>query len=161
MKQLEYANLKNKLVTIHCVYEWEKLLKLLENTQLNNLKNKIILHSFQGTKKIIEKYKRLDVWFSLSSRCYIDKNFEMIKEIPLDRLLLESDSPSMFNKSIFQNEEEYSFYFYEENENGKNYKNHPLSILPLAKKISELREIGYEDFVNQIIKNYRLVIEQL
>ena len=39
----------------------------------------------------------------------------MIKAIPINRLLLESDSPSMFNKEIYNSEEEYDYYFPEEN----------------------------------------------
>ena len=48
-KQLSYANDNNLLVHIHCVYEWDKLYKIMSNMNLDNLiKNKkILLHSFQ------------------------------------------------------------------------------------------------------------------
>ena len=89
-----------------------KPFKAFETMNLDNLKNnKIILHSFQGSKKIMEKFNKYNVYFSISPGCFNEKNFEMLKAIPLDRLLLESDSPSMFNKEIYDKEEDYKFYF--------------------------------------------------
>ena len=162
VKQLRFANEKNKLVTVHCVYEWEKLFKIFEKSKVNNLvKDKIILHSFQGNRKIMEKFKKINVWFSLSSGCYNEKNFEMITEIPLDRLLLESDSPSMFNKSIFENEEEYSFYFNEGEGEASHKQNHPMSILNLAKKISELKKVDIKFLMDVLKQNYKKVIENI
>ena len=68
-KQIELANELNKLVHIHCVYEWDKLYKILNNMKIENLikNNKIILHSFQGKKKHIEKFNNLNCYFSISS----------------------------------------------------------------------------------------------
>lgn len=174
-KLLEFANLKNKLVTVHCVYEWEKLYKIFEKARIENLtKNKILLHSFQGNAKIMQKFRKFNPWFSLSSGCFIEKNYEMIKEIPLDRLLLESDSPSMFNKNIYSDENEYSYYFVEESNDGeiinninhinnpqKKYQNHPMSIIHLAKKIAELRKIDFEVLIENINENNKILIDNI
>ena len=81
-----------------------------------------------------------------------------MRSIPLENMILESDAPSMFNKDIYENEEEYSFYF----RNEKNeYKNHPISILTLAKKIADLRKISDCDFFSQLMKNYQKLIKNL
>ena len=161
MRQFEFANKFNKLVTIHCVYEWEKLYKAIDNfkNKENLIKeSKIILHSFQGNSKIAEKFLKLNVWFSISAGCYNEKNFEMLKKIPLENILLESDSPSMFNEHVFENNKAYDFYFKEEN--GK-YKNHPCSILDLGEKISKLKEIPYCKFIDQIKINSSRIINML
>lgn len=157
VKQLEFANETNKLVTIHCVYEWEKLYKILEKSSISNLvNNKIILHSFQGTKKMVEKFNKFNPWFSISAGCYSHKNEEMIKAIPADRLILESDSPSMFNKHIYSSEKEYDYYFKDEN---SHFKNHPMSILSLSKKVSEVKEVDSNEFIKIISNNYKQIIE--
>jgi Tat protein secretion system quality control protein TatD with DNase activity len=109
------------------------------------------------------KFLKFNPWFSLSAGCFIEKNFEMIKEIPLDRLLLESDSPSMFNKNIYEKEEDYSFYFTEisdVNENIK-YQNHPMSILNLGRKIAELKNIDYEYLMDKVKINSSIVINKI
>jgi Tat protein secretion system quality control protein TatD with DNase activity len=85
--------------------------------------NKIILHSFQGKKKHIEKFNNLNCYFSISSGCYSKSNFDMLKMLPNNKILFESDSPSMFNKEIYSNENDYKHFY---NENKKN--NSPESI---------------------------------
>jgi Tat protein secretion system quality control protein TatD with DNase activity len=116
----------------------------------------------------MQKFQKFNPWFSLSSGCFIEKNYEMIKEIPLDRLLLESDSPSMFNKNIYSDENEYSYYFVEEskeqtNENTahKKYQNHPMSIIQLANKIAELRNIDVEILMGIIKSNNQILIDNI
>lgn len=161
MKQFDLAEKYNKLVTIHCVYEWEKLYKAIENNKnKENLvqESKIILHSFQGNCKIMEKFKNFNPWFSISPGCFIEKNFDMIRKIPIENLLLESDSPSMFNNLIYDDENKFSFYFKEEN--GK-FKNHPMSIIDLGSKIAELKEIPIKYFFEQIQKNSKRILKMI
>ena len=110
--------------------------------------NKIILHSFQGKKKHIEKFNNLNCYFSISSGCFSKSNFDMLKMLPNNKILFESDSPSMFNKEIYSNENDYKHFY---NENKKN--NSPESIKFLCKKIAELKEINENEFCNIIYNN--------
>jgi Tat protein secretion system quality control protein TatD with DNase activity len=73
--QLEFANKLKKVVTIHCVNEWEKLTRLLLSSEISNLDEKIVLHSFQGKKKDVLKLSNKNLWFSISSGCYCEKVF--------------------------------------------------------------------------------------
>ncbi len=159
IKQFDFAEKYDKIVTIHCVYEWEKLFKALDNhkNKENLIKDsKIILHSFQGNCKIMDKFRKFNTWFSISPGCFTEKNFDMIKKIPMENLILESDSPSMFNNLIYDNEIKYDFYFKEEN--GK-FKNHPISILDLGERIAELKEISFSNFIEQIKFNSKKIIK--
>lgn len=158
IKQFDLAEKYKKLVNIHCVYEWEKLFKAIENhMNKDNLvsKSKIVLHSFQGTSKIADKFLKFNTWFSISPGCYNDKNFEMLRKLPIENMLLESDSPSMFNEVIYDDKSRYDFYYKEEN--GK-FKNNPISIVDLSVKIAELKEISYEKFLNQMKFNSSKII---
>jgi Tat protein secretion system quality control protein TatD with DNase activity len=82
----------------------------------------------------------------------------MLNLIPLDKILLESDAPSMFNKDIYEKEEEFEFYYKDEK---NQYKNHPISIISLSKRLAELRKISYEEFSQQLHKNYIKLIQNL
>ena len=55
------------------MYEWDKLVKILLSSEIDNLDNKIILHSFQGNKKDLAKLCNKNFWFSISAGCYTEK----------------------------------------------------------------------------------------
>ena len=149
-KQLIYANENNLLVHIHCVYEWDKLYKIMSNMKLDNLikNNKILLHSFQGKVKHINKFNNLNCYYSISSGCFTTGNYEMLKNLPLDKILFESDSPSMFNKNVYDNEKQYQHFYSEEKKN-----NSPESIKYLCIKMAELRNMNYEELANNVYNN--------
>ena len=156
-KQLMYANENNLLVHIHCVYEWDKLYKIMSNMKLDNLiKNKkILLHSFQGKVKHINKFNNLNCYYSISSGCFSTGNYEMLKNLPLDKILFESDSPSMFNKSVYDNEKQYQHFYSEEKKN-----NSPESIKYLCIKMAELRNIKLEELANAVYNNSLEVLKE-
>jgi len=135
----------------------------MEKISISNLTvDKIILHSFQGSKKIMEKFLKLNVWFSISPGCFNEKNSEMIKEIPVDRLLIESDAPSMFNMDIYEKKEEFDFYFKETSLDGtEKFRNHSMCIFNLARKVALLKKIELETFMEILSRNYRKIINVL
>ena len=149
VRQMAYADQNNLFVHVHCVYEWDKLFKILNEGKFDNLiKNRrIILHSFQGKVKHVNKFSQLNCYFSISSGCFITKNYEMLKAVPLDKLLFESDAPSMFNKEVYDDESEYN-KFYSEN----NRVNSPESIVYLNRKYAKLLGID-EDKLREVVKN--------
>lgn len=156
--QLQYANDNNLLVHIHCVYEWDKLYKIMTTMKLNTLiKNKkIILHSFQGKLKHIEKFKKLNVYFSISSGCFTQSNYPMLEALPNEQILLESDAPSMFNKDIYDNEECYKNF-----PKGNKVKNSPESIVFLCDKYAELKKMSSEEFRLIILNNYKEIYKSI
>lgn len=146
---------------IHCVYEWDKLFKIMNELKLDNLiKNKkIILHSFQGKPKHIDKFITLNVWYSLSSGCYCEKNIEMIKKIPLDKLVYESDSPSMFNTMIYPDDYDYK-------EMGlkdclENQNNTPISIIFLNEKIAEIKCMKPNELSLIVLNNSNSILDKI
>ena len=156
-KQMTYANENNLLVHIHCVYEWDKLYKIMSNMKLDNLiKNKkLLLHSFQGKAKHINKFNNLNCYYSISSGCFTSGNYEMLKSLPLNKILFESDSPSMFNKLVYEDEKQYQHFHTEEKKN-----NSPESIKYLCIKMAELRNMKYEDLANAVYNNSLEVLKQ-
>ena len=156
-KQLAYANENNLLVHIHCVYEWDKLYKIMSNMKLDNLikNNKILLHSFQGKVKHINKFNNLNCYYSISSGCFTTGNYEILKNLPLNKILFESDSPSMFNKAVYDDEKQYQHFHTEEKKN-----NSPESIKYLCIKLAELRDIKYEELANAVYNNSLEILKE-
>jgi Tat protein secretion system quality control protein TatD with DNase activity len=156
-KQLILANSKHKFVSIHCVYEWDKLYKAMDALKLENYDNMILLHSFHADSKLVNKFKNFNCWFSISPGCFNEKNYAMLKQIPLENLVLESDAPSMFNPAIYDKTEDYNFYAIKDEKT----QNHPLSVLQLGKALAKLYEINLNDFMKIISKNSKKLISKL
>tara|TARA_S200000501_G_scaffold364992_1_gene397843 strand:+ start:710 stop:1468 length:759 start_codon:yes stop_codon:yes gene_type:complete len=109
---------------------------------LNKYKNddlKILMHCFTGSQKFAEKLLDLNAYFSASGIITfknsqdLQKTFEMI---PLDKLLIETDSP----------------FLAPEPNRGK--KNEPSFVKFTGKKLADLKNISFEDLVNSTTNNF-------
>lgn len=91
--QLEIASELNRIVHIHCVGAWDKILRLLKE-----YKSLVVFHSFSASKEIVTQLlKKDDIYYSFSPDLLDGKHIKMTdaaKAIPLDRLLVESDDQS-------------------------------------------------------------------
>ena len=81
---LEFAKKYHRPVHIHCIKAWNEMLLLLK--EYPDLK--ILFHHFSASKEIVNQLLKFDTYFSISN----SKNF---KHIPQERLLVETDSPSL------------------------------------------------------------------
>jgi len=78
---------------VHCVRAWDWTVKILEKV---DARTPFILHFFNGPKEIMEKLIRLGGYISFNARQKErtdDRVRELIKIVPPDRLLLETDFP--------------------------------------------------------------------
>lgn len=92
--QLEQAAERDLAVSIHCLRTWGRLLELLQSHPLP--RRGFLLHSFGGPREMIAPLARLGAFFSLpGSFAHEQKERQraVFREIPLDRLLVESDAP--------------------------------------------------------------------
>lgn len=80
---LKLAQKYHRPAHIHVVKAWHDILKILKNFS----DEKFLFHQFNASNDIIQKLKKFDSFFSVSSR-------QNIEEIPSERLLVETDSPS-------------------------------------------------------------------
>ena len=81
----------NKVISVHSAYAATDVLGIIEkyNSTSNNI---CILHWFSGTNKQLQKAVELGCYFSINERM-LKKDKLNISQIPLDRILLETDSP--------------------------------------------------------------------
>tara|TARA_Y100000996_G_scaffold304875_1_gene242018 strand:- start:311 stop:1075 length:765 start_codon:yes stop_codon:yes gene_type:complete len=109
---------------------------------LNNYKKfkpKILMHCFTGSYKFAEKLLDLNTFFSASGIITFKNSIELqetFKKIPIERLLIETDSP----------------YLAPVPNRGK--KNEPSFIKFTAQKLSELKNIDYVELVKNTTNNF-------
>ena len=114
---------------------------------LNKYKNedlKILMHCFTGSQKFAEKLLDLNAYFSASGIITFKNSQDLQKTfqlIPLDKLLIETDSP----------------FLAPEPNRGK--KNEPSFVKFTGKKLADLKNISFEDLVNSTTNNFNKIFK--
>ena len=97
-KQLDIAYSYNRPAIVHCLRCWDRLLHVYK-TQRNKMPPKVLSHSHHGNADLIpELMEKYNMYFSYSSIFVPDNHPKVqacLKATPLDRLLIESDSPDL------------------------------------------------------------------
>ena len=104
-----------------------------------NNKLKILMHCFTGSKQFVENLLPLGAFFSASGIITFKNSLELqetFKIIPLDKLLIETDSP----------------YLAPAPNRGK--LNEPSFVKYTAKKLADLKQISYLDLVKNTTLNF-------
>jgi Tat protein secretion system quality control protein TatD with DNase activity len=98
--QLGVASKLRRVAVIHCVGYWGLLLEVVSKSRtgviaLGEKPPAIIIHSSNGMPiEIASTFKSMDnIYFSFSARHFNLKTKELVRCLPLDRILLETDSP--------------------------------------------------------------------
>ncbi|BDS08966.1 hydrolase TatD family protein [Oceaniferula spumae] len=94
--QLEIATERNLPLTIHCLKAWGPLIDVLESHELP--KRGFLLHSYGGSAELIPRLTKLGAYFSFSGYFLHPKKakvLDVFREVPSDRLLMETDAPDM------------------------------------------------------------------
>jgi TatD DNase family protein len=102
-------------------------------------KLKILMHCFTGTKKFADKLLELDAFFSASGIITFKKSNDLketFKSIPLNKILIETDSPYLSPEPL----------------RGKS--NEPSNVVLTAKYLSKLKEIEFDDLCEGTTNNF-------
>ena len=95
-EQLNLAVSLKKPVSIHCRKTWDRLIPILKKYTSKNLK--FLVHSFSGSTFEVKILKDIGCYFSFSGSVTKKNNQKIIfalNEVPIDRLLIETDSPDI------------------------------------------------------------------
>ena len=134
---IEAAAKMNVPLIIHSRNAEDKTFEILNEYKNRNLK--ILMHCFTGTKKFAEKLLTLNASFSASGIITF-KNSEDLRKtfkiLPLDKILIETDSP----------------YLAPVPNRGK--KNEPSFLCHTAKKLSEIKEISKSEISKITTDNF-------
>lgn len=91
IKQFDIAINLKRIVCLHCVGAWDKILHVLKQYKKSELPI-IIAHAFNEKEDILNKLLQYqNIFFSIGKNALYDR-FCRIEQIPLDKILVESDA---------------------------------------------------------------------
>ncbi|XP_078447820.1 tatD related DNase [Wolffia australiana] len=97
IQQLKLAKDLERPASVHCVRAYGDLLEILQSE--GPFPAGLILHSYLGSAEMVSAFTKHGAYFSFSgflTSMKPQKAKKMLKMVPLDRLLLESDAPDGF-----------------------------------------------------------------
>ena len=94
-QMLRIGKTHKKPVIIHSRYAWRDSLNLVDETQLD----KVVFHWYTGTSSVLRDIISQGYFISATPAVeYHEEHRRAVKEIPLERLLLETDSPVIYRR---------------------------------------------------------------
>lgn len=144
--QLGYAAKQNRPVSIHCLRAWGLLLDALRSNALPG--RGFLLHSYGGPAEMIEQFVELGAYFSVSA--YFaqerkEKQREIFRLVPIDRLLVETDAPDMLGPDRFATAGSSGL---------DSEMNHPANIVGVYAFAAELRGMDVEELASCVSTNW-------
>lgn len=142
IKQIELAHAVKKPLMIHCRDAYQDLIEILNSKSsiLNLLPG--IAHFFSGSLEDAKKLLELGFYFTFGGVITFSRDYdEIIKIIPLDRILSETDAP----------------YVAPEPWRGK--RNESAYVLKVAEKLAEIKKVSLEKMSEQILKNAKAIFK--
>jgi len=138
LEHIDASQKTNLPLIVHTRSAENDTLKILkESIQKNDLK--ILIHCFTGTKKFAFKLLDIGAYISASGVVTFKKSKELaetFKEIPSDRILVETDSPYLAPEPL----------------RGK--PNEPSYITHTVRFLSDLKNVSYEKFPDSTTQNF-------
>ncbi|KAF3441203.1 hypothetical protein FNV43_RR15116 [Rhamnella rubrinervis] len=99
-QQLNLAKELGRPASIHCVHAFGDLLQIMQ--RMGPFPAGIILHSYMGSAEMVPEFAKLGSYFSFSGflmAMEARKAKRILKMVPSERFLLETDAPDAFPKS--------------------------------------------------------------
>ncbi|MGV3771365.1 MAG: TatD family hydrolase [Verrucomicrobiales bacterium] len=150
--QLRQAREKKIPATIHCLKAWGLLLEILKKE--GPFPDGFLIHSYGGSAEMIKQLADQGAYFSLSgyfAHSRKGKQQTVFRQIPRDRLLLETDAPDMLppeNRRAL-----------ELKVNGKEW-NHPANIEAVYHFAGELLQWPVKELALQVEENFMRLFGQ-
>ena len=149
LAQWSLANEHKRAVTVHCLKAWGRLLELVESHPHEG--PGFLLHSYGGPVEMVPEFLNLGAYFSFSGGFMHprkSRQLEVLKTIPMERLLLETDAPEMLPPS------DWCFCPLSDSESGKAI-NHPGNIRAIYEFVSSEWGISHQKLQEQLGCNAR------
>lgn len=143
--QLQLAKELKRPASVHCVRAFGDLLGIMKS--IGPFPEGVILHSYLGSAEMVPEFAKLGAYFSFSGFLMDMKESKakkMVKAVPSDRILLETDAPDALPKvlndldSVFLVEEEL---------------NHPANIQFVLAYVARLLDMSKEDVADVSYRN--------
>ncbi len=138
VRHIELAQAVQKPLVIHCRNAHDDLLSILKANSYKLKAEAVSMHFFTGTKEEAERYIELGFYISFSGVITFAKEYEeLVKWIPLDKILVETDAPFAAPVPM----------------RGK--RNEPSFVEHTARKIAELKNLPFQEVADRTTENAR------
>lgn len=97
-RQIALANQLNKPLIIHCVRAYQECLHML---RAYHVSVPVIFHGFEKNVALAQQILRAGYYVSLGTALLSGKKDELILELPLDRIFLETDNQACKIESVY------------------------------------------------------------
>ena len=137
-EQIEMAKELNLPICIHSRDADQETMDILKAHDAFKSLPAVLLHCFSGSAELAKQYVKLGAYISIAGPVTYKNNrktVEVVKEVPLERLLIETDSP----------------YLTPEPNRGK--PNCPSNVKYTAMKIAEIKGISFEEVADATYDN--------
>jgi TatD DNase family protein len=135
----------NRPITIHCLYATDDLLEVFERVPVPACG--FLIHAYSCGSKWIEHFTQLGAYFSFSGYFLNqgkEERLEAFRTIPDERLLVETDAPSML---LPPEKERFSL-------GTKERLNHPGNLMVTYQALAALRGISEDELRQQVENNF-------
>tara|TARA_B110000037_G_scaffold217766_1_gene279481 strand:+ start:999 stop:1793 length:795 start_codon:yes stop_codon:yes gene_type:complete len=147
--QLRQAERLDKACTIHCLKAFGILETVLREECCLPQKG-FLLHSYGGSAEMIPGFASMGAYFSFSAYFSLErkeKQREVFRSVPLDRLLIETDSPDMLGDSGLISYPRFD-------ERGESI-NDPRNIVGIYDYVAEMLNVDRSELEEQVADNFR------
>lgn len=139
-EHIKISNRVKKPLVIHCREAFVDVISILKSNKGNLLENPGILHFFTGNLDDAEKLLDLNFSFTFGGLVTFNRDFdEIIRYIPSDRILIETDAPFVAPKSH------------------RGQRNEPLYIKEVLSAISQIKGVNEDEFGEIVLANSKKV----
>lgn len=128
-KQIDLAKELNLPIIIHCRSAFEDLIEILSSR-----KTRGVIHCFTGTKEEAKKLLDLGYYLGFNGIIFKVDLLEVLKMIPIERVLLETDCPYLSPPNFEE-------------------RNNPLSLSIIVEEISKIKNISPEFIMEKTTLN--------
>ena len=137
LQQLELAEELNLPAIIHCRMAHEDVLEILKDKN-----NKGVIHCFTGTLEEAKKYIDLGFYLGINGIIYKMDLTEVIKKVPLDKILVETDCPYLTPP-----------------QEGKDKRNEPIFVKHVIQEIADIKGISFAEVASATTANVKALFK--
>lgn len=147
--QLKLAEELNLPVIFHCRKAHDDLIEFLKSHKLQAKSLKGVVHCYTGDLKQAEQFYNLGLYFGFNGLIFKDVPAlpdpeEIIASIPLDRIVLETDSPYLLPPSARRSSSEGGLPI---------DRNEPLFVKYVAQEIARIKDISVDEVASATTSN--------
>ena len=141
IEQLDFAKELDLPVIIHCRMAHEDLIKILKT---KNIKG--VIHCFTGNLEQAQQYTDMGFYLGMNGIIFKFDIDEVIKKVPLDKILVETDCPYLTPLPAVASAEA----------GPEDYvRNEPIFIKYVIQKIADLKNISFDEVAEKTTQNAR------